>query len=82
MADNQNVQALADGFFEAIDILTSKRLSALEFDKTLVCTIESVEDAKNGAYKVTDGVSHFTAYSENVEYKVNTKVYVQILTVI
>ena len=47
MADNQNLQSMAENLFEAMDIITSKRLSALEYDKTLVCTIESVEDAKN-----------------------------------
>ena len=78
MADNQNLQSMAENLFEAMDIITSKRLSALEYDKTLVCTIESVEDAKNGIYKVTDGVSHFTAYSENTEYKEKTKVYVKV----
>lgn len=78
MADNQNLQSMAENLFEAMDIITSKRLSALEYDKTLVCTIESVEDAKNGIYKVTDGVSHFIAYSENTEYKEKTKVYVKV----
>ena len=34
MADNQNLQSMAENLFEAMDIITSKRLSALEYDKT------------------------------------------------
>ena len=75
MADYQEV---ANKLFEAMDIITSKRISNLSYDKTLICTIENVENAKNGAYKVTDGVSHFIAYTDNSnKYPKGTKVYVE-----
>ena len=76
MADYQEV---ANKLFEAMDIITSKRISNLSYDKTLICTIENVENAKNGAYKVTDGVSHFIAYTDNSnKYPKGTKVYVKV----
>lgn len=72
-----NYQEAANQLFEAMDLITSKRVSALEFDKTLVCTIE---EANSGVYKVTDGSSHFQAYPEDTStvYTVGTKVYVKV----
>lgn len=72
-------QEAADKLFEAMDIITSKRVSSVGFDKTLVCTIESVENAKNGCYKVTDGTSHFKAYADTTaKYSEGQKVYVKV----
>lgn len=69
----------ANNFFQAIDFITSKQVNKMEFDKTLLCTIEEVTNSQKGIYKVTDGVSHFTAYSENTDYKEGTRIYVKIL---
>ena len=72
-------QEAADKLFEAMDIITSKRVSSVGFDKTLVCTIESIENAKNGCYKVTDGTSHFKAYADTTaKYSEGQKVYVKV----
>ena len=57
-------QEAADNLFKALDIITSKRLSSLAFDSTQVCVIESVENEKNGEYKVTDGASSYIAYGD------------------
>ena len=82
MADKETMgsyQEAASHLFEAIDLITSKQVNAMNFDKTLICTIESVENAKNGIYRVTDGVSHFKAYSDSeVKYTSGLKVYVQV----
>lgn len=82
MADkdiNVSYQEAAFQLLEAVDIVTSKRVNALGFDKTLICTIESIENAKNGAYRVTDGVSHFQAYADTtIPYTVGLKVYVKV----
>lgn len=78
-AQNSSYQEAADKLFEAMDIISSKRINAIGFDKTLVCTIESVTNAKNGAYRVTDGTSHFQAYADTEqEYTEGQKVYVKI----
>lgn len=82
MADkdiNVSYQEAAFQLLEAVDIVTSKRVNALGFDKTLICTIESIENARNGAYRVTDGVSHFQAYADTtIPYAVGLKVYVKV----
>lgn len=78
-AQNSSYQEAADKLFEAMDIISSKRINAIGFDKTLVCTIESVTNAKNGAYRVTDGTSHFQAYADTKqEYTEGQRVYVKI----
>lgn len=82
MADTNMIasyQEAANQLFEAMDLITSKRVNALGFDKTLICTIESVENSKNGIYRVTDGVSHFNAYSDtDTIYTEGLKVYVKV----
>jgi hypothetical protein len=82
MADTNMIasyQEAANQLFEAMDLITSKRVNALGFDKTLICTIESVENSKNGMYRVTDGVSHFNAYSDtDTIYTEGLKVYVKV----
>lgn len=69
---------ISENLFQAVDVILSSRLSELEYDKTLVCTIESADNAKKGEYRVTDGSSHFLAYSENTQYAVGAKVYVTV----
>ena len=77
MVDNR--QEMADKLFQAMDIITSKRLSSLAFDTTSVCTIEEIENLKEGAYRVFDGSSRFTAYAtDGKEYSVSQRVYVKI----
>ena len=72
---NQN---LANELFKAMDILMSKQLGNLEYDKTLICTIQNADEAKKGIYQVTDGITQFTAFSENTNYKAGNKVYVTV----
>lgn len=69
---------LTESLFKAIDILAQKKIDGLQFDKTLVCSIESITNAQKGEYRVTDGSSHFLAYSENTKYSVGAKVYVNV----
>lgn len=69
---------ISENLFQAVDVILSSRLSELEYDKTLICTIESTDNAKKGEYRVTDGSSHFLAYSQNTEYAVGAKVYVTV----
>ena len=76
---NNSLSEAANSLFQAMDILTERQVSQLQFDKTLVCTIMEVVDATKGIYRVTDGTSIFTAYAEDTtEYKENTQVYVKI----
>lgn len=64
---------------EAIDTIVSARLSTLEYNKTVICTIVSVENLENGQYQVFDGINKFTAFSDSdTKYVKDQKVYVLI----
>lgn len=65
--------------FEAMSIIASAKISNLPYDQTIVCNIVDNVNAKDkNEYTVTDGTSTFVAYSDNMDYRVNTKVYVTI----
>ena len=74
MADNN----ISESLFKAIDIITSKRLTELEFDKTIIATITDTTNAAFGDYILTDGSTTFHAYSSDVSYKTGTNVYVTV----
>lgn len=63
---------------QSMDILVAKRLSELQFDKTINCQITDTSAADKGEYEVTDGATTFTAYSRDVTYKTDDSVYVTI----
>lgn len=64
---------------DAIDVLINKRVSSLQFDKTVRATIRTVEDQSIGKYLVQYQDSIFYAYSDPEQsYKSGDQVYVQI----
>ena len=69
---------ISEQLFQAIDIITAKRIEALAFDKTIVAEIIGNDKAHKGEYIVTDGATTFLAYSEDVTMKLGTSVYVTI----
>jgi hypothetical protein len=69
---------MSENLFQAIDIVASKKLEGLKYDKTLLCEVIDSTDAKLGQYRVTDGTSTFLAYSDNTSYKNGMSVYVTI----
>ena len=76
---NQNlIDNVATNLFKAMEIITNEKINKLEFDKTIVCSIEDAKEAKKGIYQVTDGSTYFTAYSDNFTYTEGTQVYVKI----
>lgn len=62
----------------AIDTVVAQRLSELQFDETIICTIVDDNDKKNGHYRVTDGSITFDAYTETTHYYNDAQVYVTI----
>lgn len=56
---------------EAIDVIVKNRLSAVSFDKSIICTIVDDNEKTKGHYIVTDGTIKFDAYTESEKYKVN-----------
>lgn len=69
---------ISENLFQAIDIITSQRLAGLQYDKTLICTIEDASKAETGEYTVSDTSSRFQAFSENTKYTKGTRVYVSV----
>jgi hypothetical protein len=51
------------------------RLSELQFDKTITCTVTNAEKSNDGEYSVTDdNLREFTAYSDSIKYVQNDRV--------
>lgn len=69
---------MLDELFQAIDVITTKRLEHLEFDKTITCQIIDISNSDKGEYTVSDGMTEFLAYSENTNYREGSWVYVTI----
>lgn len=69
---------MLDELFQAIDVITTKRLENLQFDKTITCQIVDTSNSDEGEYIVSDGSTEFFAYSENSRYREGTWVYVTI----
>ena len=69
---------LSENLFQAMDILMSSKMHDMQYDKTVLCKIETSPNKDKGEYIVTDGSSKFVAYSENTSYQDGTSVYVTI----
>lgn len=77
-AQKMKASEMSKSILDAIDLVTEHKLERLEFDKTLVCTIEDDTNKKKGEYIVTDGSTSFTAYSDVTIYMKGLRVYVTV----
>ena len=78
LEDKMTANQIAEALMKAIDLKTTHALDRLEFDKTIICTIEDDTNKHKGEYIVTDGATSFTAYSDVTNYIVGLRVYVTI----
>lgn len=71
---------IQESIFQAIDVITEKRISEIKFDKTIDCIVTSDANSDKGEYEVKYQDIVFTAYSSNntVKYKIDDNVYVLI----
>jgi hypothetical protein len=69
---------MAEMWCESVDIIVTKKLEGISFDKTITCTITSNENRNLGKYRVTDGSANFDAYSTSTDYKIDDVVYVTV----
>ena len=70
---------IADQICDAVDVLINKRVSSLQFDRTVRATVLSVENASIGKYRVQYQNSIFYAYADpDTSYKPKAQVYVEI----
>ena len=78
MADAKNFDQLLNNLFGATDKIIAQRMKNLEYDKTIIATIEDASNRDKGEYIVTDGSSRFKAFSENTKYNNGNTVYISI----
>ena len=73
---------VAENILDAVDILMDKKVSELQFNKTIRAKIAEVIDESIGKYKVQYQNSYFTAYASdsNLRYQRNSEVYVEVLS--
>lgn len=71
---------ISNQILQSVDILVNKRISQLDFDKTIQATVLECIDAGIGKYKLSYQNSIIYAYSDNILqiYPDNTEVYVSI----
>ena len=70
---------IADQICDAVDVLINKRVSSLQFDRTVRATVLSVENASIGKYRVQYQNSIFYAYADpDTSYKPKAQVYIEI----
>lgn len=72
-------QELADYneiLLQAMQIVVDSQLSKLQFDKTIVCTIEDITERDKGIYTVSNGSLTFEASSEKTDYSKSEQVLV------
>ena len=74
--------SVAENILDAVDILMDKKVSELQFNKTIRGKIAEVTDPSIGKYKVKYQNSYFTAYSSDSSaiYQRGSEVYVEILS--
>ena len=73
---------VAETILDAVDILMDKKVSELQFNKTVRAKIAEVLDPSIGKYKVQYQNGYFTAYASdsNLRYQRGVEVYVEILS--
>ena len=64
--------------FQSIDTIVSARIANLPYDQTVECYIVNNDYADQGIYKVKYQNAEFEAVSDNTNFKIDERVYVQI----
>ena len=65
---------IAESIFDSIALIVEKRIANLDYDKTIVCTIVSIDEEKNNVYMVTDGSTRFKVQGDGAKYQVDDQV--------
>ena len=64
--------------FQSIDTIVSARIANLPYDQTVECYVVNNDQADQGIYKVKYQNAEFEAVSDNTDFKIDERVYVQI----
>lgn len=71
------MDTITNPLLESMSMIAQSAIKDLQYDNTIRCTVVDASRAKEGIYKVSNGVTIFTAYS-TTNYSKNTEVYVTI----
>lgn len=74
----QDRNTYGDILCQAVDTIVTQRLSALEYDQTILCSIVDDSRREEGIYRVTNGSTVFKAVSNQTNYRNGNNVYVLI----
>ena len=74
----QDRNTYGDILCQAVDTIVTQRLSALEYDQTILCSIVDDSRREEGIYRVTNGSTVFEAVSNQTNYRNGNNVYVLI----
>lgn len=74
----QDRNTYGDILCQAVDTIVTQRLSALEYDQTILCSIVDDSRREEGIYRVTNGSIVFEAVSDQTNYRNDNNVYVLI----
>ena len=74
----QDRNTYGDILCQAVDTIVTQRLSALEYDQTILCSIVDDSRREEGIYRVTNGSTVFEAVSDQTNYRNDNNVYVLI----
>lgn len=69
---------IAEPIFLAIDEIVKRRLEDINYDTTIICTIEDNSQANNYKYICSNGSASFEAYANDTSYKLKESVQVTI----
>jgi hypothetical protein len=69
---------ITESIFDSISLIVESRLSNLNYNKTVICTVVDDSDAKNDKYTVTDGSIRFEAIGQGNKYNIDDSVRVEV----
>lgn len=69
---------ISENLFQAVDEIVKRRLETVNYDTTIICTIDDNSNAANNEYICSNGSAKFKAYSADTTFKKDESVLVMI----
>lgn len=69
---------ISENLFQAVDEIVKRRLETVNYDTTIICTIDDNSNAANNEYTCSNGSAKFKAYSADTTFKKDESVLVMI----
>lgn len=69
---------ISENLFQAVDEIVKRRLETVNYDTTIICTIDDNSNAVNNEYICSNGSAKFKAYSADTTFKKDESILVMI----